>query len=201
MIVKHLGKIPEIDNSAYIAPNATICGNVKIGKNTRVMFGATVIAEGGFIEIGDNCVVLENAVLRSTNNHSLKIGSNVLVGPNAHVVGCIVEDNVFIATGASIFHGARLCEGSEVRINGVVHIKTELPKDETVPISWIAVGNPVKILPPEKHEEIWDVQKPLNFPKYVYGIDRKPTGQTTMPEIMEMMTKVIKLHKDDEIID
>lgn len=201
MIVKHLGKKPVIDNSAYIAPNATICGDVKIGKNTRIMFGVTVIAEGGSIEIGDNCVVLENAVLRSTVNHSLQIGSNVLIGPNAHVVGCTVENNVFIATSASIFHGARLCEGSEVRINGVVHIKTVLPKDETVPIGWIAVGNPAKILPAEKHEEIWSVQKPLNFPKYVYGVDRNLTGQTMMPEIMEMMTKALKLHQDDEIIE
>jgi carbonic anhydrase/acetyltransferase-like protein (isoleucine patch superfamily) len=165
------------------------------------MFGVTVIAEGGSIEIGDNCVVLENAVLRSTAKHSLQIGSNVLIGPNAHVVGCIVEDHVFIATGASIFHGARLCEGSEVRINGVVHIKTELPKDETVPIGWIAVGNPVKILPPEKHEEIWGIQKPLDFPKCVYGVERNPNGQTNMPEIMEMMTKTLKSHQDDEIIN
>jgi carbonic anhydrase/acetyltransferase-like protein (isoleucine patch superfamily) len=200
MIVRNLGKKPEIDSSAYIAPNATICGNVRIGKNTRIMFGVTVIAEGGSIEIGDNCVVLENAVLRSTVNHSLQIGSNVLIGPNAHVVGCTVENNVFIATGASIFHGAKLCEGSEVRINGVVHIKTELPKDESVPIGWIAIGNPVKILPLEKHEEIWAIQKPLNFPKYVYGVDRSSNDQM-MPEIMEMMTKALKAHQDDEIIE
>jgi carbonic anhydrase/acetyltransferase-like protein (isoleucine patch superfamily) len=200
MIVKHLGKKPEIDDSAYIAPNATICGNVKIGKNTRIMFGVTVIAEGGSIEIGDNCVILENAVLRSTVHHSLQIGSNVLIGPNAHVVGCTIENNVFIATGASIFHGARLCEGSEVRINGVVHIKTVLPREETVPIGWVAVGNPAKILPTEKHEEIWTAQKPLNFPQYVYGVDRNPAGQTMMAKIMEMMTKALMSHQDDEII-
>ena len=201
MIIKHLGKKPEIDRSAYIAPNATICGDVKIGKNTRIMFGVTVVAEGGSIEIGDNCVVLENAVLRSTVHHSLQIGSKVLIGPNAHVVGCLIENNVFIATGASVFHGARLGEGSEVRINGVVHIQTVLPKDETVPIGWVAVGDPVKILPPENHEAIWAVQKPLNFPKYVYGVDRNPTGQTIMPEIMEMMTRALKAHQDDEIIE
>ena len=58
MIIKHLGKSPVTHESAYIAPNAVICGDVKIGKNTRIMFGATIIAEGGSIEIGDNCVVL-----------------------------------------------------------------------------------------------------------------------------------------------
>lgn len=107
MIIKHSGKSPMIDESAFIAPNAVICGDVKIGKNTRIMYGAAIVAEGGRIEIGDNCVVLENAVLRSTAHHSLIIGNNVLVGPNAHVVGCTVEDNVFIATGAAVFHGAK----------------------------------------------------------------------------------------------
>jgi carbonic anhydrase/acetyltransferase-like protein (isoleucine patch superfamily) len=200
MIIKHLDFVPSIDRSASIAITATICGNVKIGKNTRIMHGAAIIAEAGSIEIGDNCVILENAVLRSTIKHSLKIGNQVLVGPNSHVVGCIVEDNVFIATGASIFHGARLCKNTEVRINGVVHIKTLIPENETVPIGWVAVGNPASILPAEKHDEIWKIQKPLNFPKYVYGVDRKDNGESIMPEIMEMMSKVLETHKDDEIV-
>ena len=200
MIIEHSGKKPQIDGTAYVAPTATICGDVKIGKNSRIMFGATIIAEGGSIDIGDNCIILENATVRSTAKHSLRIGENVLIGPNAHVVGCTVENNVFIATGASMFHGAKLCEGSEVRINGVVHIKTVLPKDETVPIGWIAVGDPVRILPPEKHEEIWSIQKQLNFPKFVYGIERKPDGETIMPDITGSVADVLKAHKDDKII-
>lgn len=200
MIIRHLGKTPEIDGSAYVAPTATVCGDVKIGRNARIMHGAALIAEGGTIEIGDNCAVLENAVLRSTARHSLKIGGNVLIGPNAHVTGCTVEDNVFIATGAAVFHGARLCRGSEVRINGVVHIRTVLPENGTVPIGWVAVGDPAVILPAEKHDEIWAVQKPLNFPMYVYGVDRREDGESSMPEIMQMMVEKLGRHMDDEVI-
>ena len=202
MLINHLGKSPTIDATAYIAPNATICGDVKIGKNARIMFGATIIAEGGTIEIGDNCVVLENAVLRSTIKHSLKIGNEVLIGPNTHVVGCIIEDNVFIATGASIFHGAKLCKGSEVRINGVVHIKTILPENEFVPIGWVAVGNPAEILPPERHDAIWVIQKTLNFSEYVYGVEGKNGQEKNMAmcEIMKMMNDDLKTHTDDKII-
>jgi len=54
MIINHLGKSPIIDESAFVALTATICGDVKIGKNSRIMYGAVVIAEGGSIEIGDN---------------------------------------------------------------------------------------------------------------------------------------------------
>lgn len=200
MLILHSGKSPVFDSSVFIAPTASICGDVKIGKNSRIMYGAAIVAEGGSIEIGDNCVVLENAVLRSTASHSLNIGNNVLIGPNAHVVGCTVEDNVFIATGAAVFHGARLCKGSEVRINGVVHLKSVLPENEFIPIGWVGVGDPIHILPPENHNDIWKEQEPLNFPKYVYGVDRKHNGESIMPEIIEMMKNALSTHLDDKEI-
>jgi carbonic anhydrase/acetyltransferase-like protein (isoleucine patch superfamily) len=136
------------------------------------MFGAQVIAEGGAVCIGEECVVMENAVLRSTRRHSLSIGDNCLVGPNAHVVGCTIENQVFVATGASIFHAARIAKNSEVRINGVVHLNTRLMEGAVVPIGWVAVGDPAEISPPEQHDAIWERQKPLNFPLTVYGIPR-----------------------------
>lgn len=200
MIIKHSGSVPMIDEEAFIAPGAVICGSVKIGKNCRVLHGAAVIAEGSSIEIGENCIILENAVLRSTSGHPLKIGNNVLIGPNAHVAGCTIENNVFLATGVSIFHGAVLRKNSEVRINGVVHLKTVLQENSTVPIGWVAVGDPVKILPADKHEEIWAIQKELNFPGFVYGINRKDNGESIMPEITKMMSKVLGSHLDDEVI-
>ena len=73
MILKHLDKVPIIDKSAYIAPNAMICGEVNIGKNVRIMFGAQIIAENSSISIGDNCIILENAVIRGTENHPVLI--------------------------------------------------------------------------------------------------------------------------------
>jgi carbonic anhydrase/acetyltransferase-like protein (isoleucine patch superfamily) len=198
MLMRHCGKAPRVEDGAYVAPNACVCGDVTIGRNARIMHGASVIAEGGSIVIGDNCVVLENAVLRSTASHSLRIGNNVLVGPHAHVVGCTVEDSVFIATGAAVFHGALLRRGSEVRINGVVHIKTVLPEDATVPIGWVAVGDPAAILPPDRHDEIWAVQKPLNFPLFVYGVDRRADGESNMPEIIKRMVEKLGTHAGDE---
>lgn len=200
MLIEHNGVRPIVDESSFIAVNATVCGDVKIGKNCRVMYGASIVAEGGRIEIGDNCVVLENAVLRSTKRHNLKIDGNVLIGPNAHVVGCQIEENVFIATGASVFHGSKLCKNSEVRINGIVHLLTVVAENETVPIGWVAVGNPAKILPPDKHEEIWKIQKRLNFPLTVYGVARNPAGTTIMPQIMEEMVNLLESHKQDEIV-
>lgn len=181
---------PTIHPSATIAPNAYIQGDVTIGENVRVMHGAQIIAESNSIEIGDNCIVLENAVLRGTANGKLSIGSNCLIGPNTHLAGCIIGNNVFIATGASVFHGAVVKEGCEVRINAVVHLKTVLEPGTTVPIGWIAVGNPSQLFSPDKHEEIWAIQKELNFPEYVYGLKR---DEASMEKICKVMGERLKL--------
>src|SRR5205823_2265011 len=124
MILVHSHKKPTFDSTVYVAPTATVCGDVSIGAHSRIMFGACLVAEAGSIEIGTHCIVLENAVIRSTSRHSVRIGDHCLIGPNAHVTGCTVKDEVFIATGAAVFHGAILEARSEVRVNAVVHLKT-----------------------------------------------------------------------------
>ena len=195
MIVTHLGRSPRIDPAAYVAPNAVVCGDVSIGPDCRILFGAQIIAEGGSIEIGRECIVMENAVLRAGARHSLAIGNNCLIGPNAHAVGCRIEDEVFIATGAAIFHAAHLGKGSEIRVNAVVHLKTHLPAGATVPIGWVAVGDPASILPAGEHERIWAIQQPLNFPLTVYGFER---DEADMVKITRRLAANLASHREDE---
>ncbi|AKJ29162.1 gamma carbonic anhydrase family protein [Caldimonas brevitalea] len=196
MLVTHLGTSPRIHPTAYVAPNAVVCGDVTVGPGCRILFGAQVVAEGGSIVLGRDVIVMENAVLRATARHSLRIGDHCLVGPQAHVVGCTVEDEVFIATGASVFHAAHVGRGSEVRINAVVHLKTELPSGSTVPIGWVAVGQPAEILPAHEHERIWALQKPLDFPLTVYGLDR---SDADMVKITRGLSEALASHLGDEV--
>ncbi len=195
MIFSHKGRWPTIDREAWVAPTATVCGDVTIGPGARILYGATVIAEGGSIKLGANCIVLENAVLRATSRHSLVVGDHCLIGPHVHLAGATVEDEVFIATGVSIFHGARIGKGSEIRINAVVHVASVLEKGTTLPIGWIAVGNPARLFPPDKHDEIWEMQKPLNFPLEVYGIDR---SEVDLKKVTSHVSAVLGSHRDDE---
>ena len=195
MILAHNGEKPRIAPSAYIAPTATVCGDVSIGASCRIMFGACVVAEGGSIKIGSHCIVLENAVIRSTSRHSAQVGDHCLIGPNAHVVGCTLKDEVFIATGAAVFHGAILEARSEVRVNGVVHLKTRLPEGATVPIGWVAVGDPASILPPDQRDAIWSIQEPLNFPLVVHGFDR---SEANVIRITERMSEFLGNHANDQ---
>jgi hypothetical protein len=97
----------------------------------------------------------------------------VIVGPHAHINGAQIADDAFIATGAALFPGARIGARAEVRIHGVVHVNTALPDDGLVPIGWVAVGSPARVLPPSAHEEIWEIQRELDFPGTVFGLPRE----------------------------
>ncbi len=94
-----------------------------------------------------------------------------------------------------MFHSSRLGRGSEVRINGVVHLKSQLAAGETVPIGWVAVGNPAQILPPTENKRIWQIQEPLNFPHTVYGFER---SEATMEKITGQLSKVLGSHASNE---
>src|SRR5207249_6764560 len=101
----------------------------------------------------------------------------------------------------TIFHGARVGRRAEVRINGIVHVSSTVPPDGLVPIGWVAVGTPAAILPPSAHDQIWERQRPLNFPQVVYGVDRRPDGTVDMREITHRIREGLRLHADDQQVD
>jgi gamma-carbonic anhydrase len=189
----HRGRRPQVDQTAYVAPTAVLCGDVRIAADARILFGAVVTAEDGQVTIGPRCIVMENALIRGRQHHPAELGSDVLVGPHAHVNGASIGDGCFIATGASLFPGARLGPRTEVRINGVVHVNTVLPADSLVPIGWVAVGDPGQILSPDRHDEIWAIQRPLDFAQTVYGVDR----QAPAAERMAHQAAWFAAHRDD----
>lgn len=197
MIIEHQGSRPKISESAYIAPTATISGDVTIGDGSCILFGAVITSEGGPVNIGKEVIVMENAVVRGTRKNPAAIGNNVLIGPHAHLTGCTVESNVFIATGASIFNNARLEGGSEVRINGVVHVNSVLPGGSVVPIGWVAVGNPARIFPPQNHDEIWAIQKELSFDSTVFGLTSASEGAQATKELTRKYSASLLHHRSD----
>lgn len=199
MQFEHLGASPTIHPDAVIAPTAVISGDVTIGAGCQVLHGAVITAEGGPITLGESSIVMENALVRASAVHPVHIGSHVLVGPMASVSGATISDEVFLATGTRIFNGARIGSRSEVRINAVVHVRTVLPEGSVVPIGWVAVGDPSTILSPDRHEEIWELQHDLDFPGFVFGLDRDT------PDLMVQLTQryaaALARHRDDQRLD
>ena len=197
MQIEHRGRRPDVHPDAYVAPTAVLCGDVRVGPGARVLFGAVLTAEDGRVEVGARCVVMEHALVRGRDRHPAVLGDDVLVGPHAHVNGAHVEAGAFLATGAALFPGCRIGAGAEVRINGVVQVNTVLAPGATVPIGWVAVGDPAQILPPGRHDEIWAVQEGLDFPGTVYGV---PRG-TAADELMRRQSAFYGAHRDDVVLE
>jgi carbonic anhydrase/acetyltransferase-like protein (isoleucine patch superfamily) len=197
MILTHRGERPVIPESAYVAPSAVLCGAVTLGERARVLHGAVLTAEDGEIWIGDDVVVMENALVRGRSHHPVAVGNSVLIGPHAHLNGARVEDEVFMATGASLFPGSVAGTGSELRINSVLHVNSKLAPGTIVPIGWIAAGDPAELFAPDQHEALWQIQSRLDFPGTVYGV---PRG-TPLRTIMAKQTDFYGAHRGDQIID
>jgi gamma-carbonic anhydrase len=197
MIVEHRGRHPVVPDSAYVAPSAVVCGAVVLGERARVLHGAVVTAEDGEVRIGDDVVVMENALVRGRGRNPAVLGDAVLVGPHAHVNGATIEDEVFVATGASLFPGSVAGTGSELRINSVLHVNSRLEAGTVVPIGWIAAGDPAQLFSPDRHDELWEVQRDLDFPGTVYGVARG----TPMRTIMARQVEFYGAHRADRVVD
>jgi carbonic anhydrase/acetyltransferase-like protein (isoleucine patch superfamily) len=203
MIVEHLGVAPRIDPTAYVAPNAVVSGDVEIGPESRILFGAGITDDGGPVRIGRRITVMENALVRGRADNPTLIGDFSLIGPHAHLNGTRIGSKVFIATGASLFPGSVVGDRAVVRINGIVHVNTHLEADAIVPINWVAVGQPAQILPPEQHDEISRLLAAAGFRQTVYGVDPETDADddgSMMPAIAERNSLLFGKHATDRVL-
>lgn len=197
MLIRHRGIEPLVHPDAYVAASAVLVGDVRVAAGARILHGAVLSGEDGFVSIGEDTVVMENALVRGRATHPAVVGTAVMVGPHAHINGSTVEDEAFIATGASVFPGSVIGRGAEVRINGVVQVNTTIGPGVVVPIGWVAVGNPATILPAERHDEIWAIQRELDFGGTVYGVG----NDVSMRDLMRGQSRFYGHHRDDVTLD
>ncbi len=108
MILPFRGKKPKIHSSAFIAPGAYIIGDVVIGKNASVWFGAVLRGDMGAIRIGDSSNVQDGVVLHGDHGKGVRLGRGVIVGHQATAHACDIEDSVLVGIGARILTGARI---------------------------------------------------------------------------------------------
>jgi carbonic anhydrase/acetyltransferase-like protein (isoleucine patch superfamily) len=152
VLLEHRGHRPVVPSSAYVAPSAVLCGAVTLGEDSRVLHDAVLTTEDAAVTLGANTVVMENALVRGRSSHPAVVGSSVLVGPHARVNGAVIEDEVFVATGACLFPGSVAGSGSELRIHSVPHVKTRLAPGTVVLIERIAAGDPAELFSPDRHD-------------------------------------------------
>ena len=140
MIVKFKGRLPQIDESAFVADNATLIGNVTVGADASVWFGAVVRGDNEPIVIGRGTSVQDNVTLHGEPGYPLTIGENVTIGHNAVAHGCTVKDGALIGMGAVVLDGAEVGEYAIVGAGAVV------PAGMVIPAYSLAVGAPAKVV-------------------------------------------------------
>ena len=119
---------PSFGNNVYIAPNATIVGEVSMGDDCSIWFNAVVRGDVNFIRIGNKVNIQDNAVIHGTyEKNGTTIGNNVSIGHNAIVHGCTIEDDVLIGMGAIVMDRAVIGRNSIVAAGAVVLEGTIVP--------------------------------------------------------------------------
>ena len=107
VIKKVKGIAPKWGERCFIADNATLIGDVSMGQECSVWFGAVVRADVHYIKIGNRSNIQDNAVIHGTYQKApTEIGNNVSIGHNAIVHGCTIHDNVVIGMGAIVMDNA-----------------------------------------------------------------------------------------------
>jgi carbonic anhydrase/acetyltransferase-like protein (isoleucine patch superfamily) len=133
------GKSPVFGNNCFVAPNATIVGDVKMGNECSVWFNAVVRGDVHFITMGDRVNVQDGAIIHCTyQKHPTVIGNNVSIGHNAIVHGCTIHDNVLIGMGSIVM------DRCEVQSNAIIAAGAVVLEGTIVEAGTIYAGVPAK---------------------------------------------------------
>ncbi|MCM3688907.1 gamma carbonic anhydrase family protein [Kocuria rosea] len=127
LVLPHAGHAPRIDPSAFVAPTATVVGDVELGPGTGVFYGAVVRGDRSSVRLGARSNLQDNVVVHSDPEHPCTIGTGVSVGHGAVVHGCTVEDDVLVGMNATVLNGAVIGAGSLVAAGAVVLEGTVVP--------------------------------------------------------------------------
>jgi len=122
------GAYPSLGKNCFIAPNATIVGDVQMGNDCSIWFNAVVRGDVNSIRMGDKVNVQDGAVIHCTYQKTKTvIGNNVSIGHNAIVHGCTIEDNVLIGMGAIVMDNAYIGSHCIIAAGAVVLEGTQVP--------------------------------------------------------------------------
>lgn len=146
MIKSFQGKTPSIAKSAFIAPNATIIGDVTIGENCSVWYGVVIRGDDGPVVIGDNTNIQDNSVVHT--DEGITIGSGVTIGHNAIVHCKKIGNDVMIGMGSIAL------AGSEIGDESILGAGALLTQNKVLPPRSVAMGTPAKVFREATDEDV-----------------------------------------------
>ena len=140
MVRPFQNKQPQIAESVFLAENAVVIGDVVLGEDVNVWYGAVIRGDENRIEVGEGSNVQDNATLHVGKNFPIRVGKGVTIGHNAVVHGCTVGDDTLIGMGATVLNGAVIGKGCIIGAGALIKEK------EVIPDFSLCVGVPAKII-------------------------------------------------------
>jgi len=128
------------DESVWIAPTASVIGDVRFASEASVWFGVVIRCDNEPIVIGERSNIQDNSVLHSDPGSPLKIGAGVTVGHKAMLHGCTIGDNTLIGIGATVLNNSKI--GS----NCIIGAHTLIAENKVIPDNSLVVGAPGRVL-------------------------------------------------------
>jgi len=136
LILPIRGRAPQLHAESWVAPNASVIGQVTLAARASVWYGATLRAEAEPIEIGFGTNIQDGVTIHVDAEFPVSVGAGVSVGHNAVLHGCVIEDDALIGMGAVILNGARIGKGSLIAAGALV------PQGVAVPPRSLVTGVP-----------------------------------------------------------
>ncbi len=139
-LAKHLSRTPETGACLFVASSATVVGDVVLGPNTSVFYGAVLRGDINVIRVGEGTNVQDNAVVHLSDEHGAHIGAWCTIGHNAIVHACTVGDECLIGMGSTVLDGAVIGARSIVGAHSLVPQRFQCPPGSLV------YGSPAKVV-------------------------------------------------------
>jgi len=138
-IIEYNGKRPKVDPTAFIAPTAVLIGDVEVGAESSIWFGAVLRGDNGPIRVGARTSIQDNSVIHVSENGRTQIDDDVTVGHAAVMEDCHIHSRALIGSNAVVLTDAVVGEGSLVAAGSVVGERMEIPPGV------LAAGSPAKV--------------------------------------------------------
>jgi len=136
---RHLSCVPDTAGALFVAPNATVLGDVVLGPSSSVFYGSVLRGDINEIRIGEGTNIQDNVVVHLADEFGAHVGAWCTVGHAAIIHACTIEDECLIGMGATLLDGARIGARSIVGANSLV------PAGFSCPPGSLVVGTPARI--------------------------------------------------------
>jgi len=141
-LARHLGRKPDTERAAFVAPNATVLGNVVLGPLSSVWYGCVLRGDINSIEIGEGTNIQDLTMVHLADDYGVKIGRYSTIGHTAIIHACEIGDECLIGMGATILDGAKIGDRCIVGANALVTQRFVAPPGSMV------LGSPAKVVRP-----------------------------------------------------